>query len=67
MIWLHIITFIVVTCLCVPIISGLLEDLKTYKRDNEHLLLLAAVAAILGIVSYVAMLACCLAKALELL
>nr|DAU16779.1 MAG TPA: hypothetical protein [Caudoviricetes sp.] len=39
MIWLRIITFMVVTCLCALIVSGLLEDLKVYKRDNDHLLI----------------------------
>lgn len=67
MIWLRMITFMVVTCLCALIVSGLLEDLKVYKRDNDHLLILAAVAAILGIVSYVAMVTCWLAKASGLL
>lgn len=67
MIWFCIIFFTVVTCICVLAVSNLLDDAKTHKLEIEHPILWAIVAAIIGLLSFVVMLACCLAKASGLL
>nr|DAO28861.1 MAG TPA: hypothetical protein [Caudoviricetes sp.] len=54
-------------CLCIIAVSNLLEDAKTHKLEIEHPLLWAIIAAIVGIVSFTVMLACCLVKMAELL
>nr|DAU16741.1 MAG TPA: hypothetical protein [Caudoviricetes sp.] len=67
MIWFFILGFTAITCLCILAVSNLLDDAKTHKLEIEHPILWAIVAAIIGLLSFVVMLACCLAKMAELL
>ena len=67
MIWLCIIFFTAITCLCVIAVSNLLDDAKAHKLEIEHPILWAIVTAIICLLSFAVMLACCLAKMAGLL